>query len=133
MRRRLSGELRWRNRGTFHQRHVEHAQWWLSGFYGVYDPVQFTIGKKQTLIKGIGDPKQPGRMAAVIAQHVAVAPLIGEFLRALQIMVSRYDGDKRTRRLIEGGQSQESIAIQFLGKDFSGCSITEAPAGTFVK
>ena len=31
------------------------------------------------------------------------------------------------------GQSQESIAIQFLGKDFSGCSITEAPAGTFVK
>jgi hypothetical protein len=87
---------------SFKQRHLEHVQWWLSGFYPVYDADLFRQGVRRCVWEGIGDSSAPGKLSGLISNHTAAAVNIGKFLSALQIMIAPFDGDKATRHYVEG-------------------------------
>ena len=86
----------------FRERHIEHVQWWLSGYYRAYDAETFKGGELQEACKGIGDPRERGRMSEVILGHADSAPKIAAFLKVVRVMVAPFEAERRLRRRAEG-------------------------------
>ncbi len=87
---------------SFRDRHIEHVQWWLAGFYCTYDATKFKQGEKVRVREGIGNPKTPGNMSRLIGRYAAAAQTTAEFLHSLRIMVAEFAGSPRIRRRVEG-------------------------------
>jgi len=88
---------------SFATRIMEHTRDYLSGFYRVYDPLQFAGGKKKFVWGGMWKPgrRDPHRMLEFLNRYAELSTAIYEFLGQFRIFLAPLDVEERTRQRIE--------------------------------
>lgn len=88
---------------SFATRFVEHTKDVLNGFYHIYDPSQFSKGRKTLIWGGMWKPdrKSPSTMLEFLNRYIEMAPQLLEFLRQLRFFLAPTNAEKRIRQRAE--------------------------------
>jgi len=89
---------------SFATRFTEHTRDYLYGFYRVYDPQQFTNGKKRLVWGGMWKPstRGPHRMLEFLNRYTELSSIIYKFIEQFRVFLAPLDVQKRIRQRIEG-------------------------------
>lgn len=101
---------------SFSQRLMQHIQNYLSGFYRIFDPEEFTKGKKVLIWGGMwkSDRKDPNFILDFLKRHSEIAPKILRFIELFRVFLAPIDVNRRIREKIESriaGSLNESNGI----------------------
>lgn len=103
---------------SFSRRFTEHTRDYLSGYYRVYNPQQFSEGKKQLVWEGMWKPGTRNRMGEFLKRYLELSKIIYEFLGKLRIFLSPLEVEKNIRQRIEGTIADSLYKQQGIIGDF---------------
>jgi hypothetical protein len=109
---------------SFAHRTMQHTQYYLNGFYRVYDPKEFVKGSKSLIWGGMWKTgrKGPDTMLEFLNQYTELSTEIDKFLKAFRIFLAPLDSERRIRQRIEAAINsrlceQPGIVGSFQDKD----------------
>lgn len=109
---------------SFSKRILQHVQNYLSGFYRIFDPEEFSKGKKVLLWGGMwkSNRKDPQNIFEFMENQSRLVPKAVRFIEQLQIFLAPINANKRIIERIESTiartiNEQEGIVGNFQDKD----------------
>ena len=98
---------------SFSQLMLQHVQCYLNGFYRVFEPAEFSKGRKELVWGGMWktDRKDPQLISEFLDKQEALSPKIVQFVKQFRIFLAPIDSDKRFRERIEAAIAK-SLSVQ---------------------